>query len=430
MKTTKSIGLFLLCIFCCINFTSCDPANNGEDDLIWDFSPIVLYISVQDAQGNDLLNPLTKGSIANQGIKAIYKGETYEKDAPLNERTRAYMAYFTGLQTGVSKDGKYYLTFGEFNGDHTFDNEKVEIDWNDGKEPSVITFSSKLTWKSKKEPVFDRKFCLNGQEIDQKQGLVITSPPSQSEQKFDIVAVEYGIDVETDEIKEKIKADLESKSPYTNGESYSISIQEKNSGTYTLLNSDGFPITKKEFAIEEAEAQKQGLVITRTPSQSEQKFDIVAVEYGIDVETDEIKEKIKADLESKSPYTNGESYSISIQEKNSGTYTLLNSDGFPITKKEFAIEEAEAHGMYGITTEIAKTCRLIPPDDQIYNHIKLKLGIDGEKSSNTFNIFIGRPYNFWIYEDLTEYYKDKYPDGKVKEIVRLLKSKPNNPTKQ
>ena len=228
MKTTKSIGLFLLCIFCCINFTSCDPANNGGDDLIWDFAPIVLYISVQDAQGNDLLNPLTKGSIANQGIKAIYKGETYEKDAPLNERTRAYMAYFTGLQTEVSKDGKYYLTFGEFNGDHT----------------------------------------------------------------------------------------------------------------------------------------------------------------------------------------------------------LLNSDGFPITKKEFAIEEAEAHGMYGITTEIAKTCRLIPPDDQIYNHIKLKLGIDGEKSSNTFNIFIGRPYNFWIYEDLTEYYKDKYPDGKVKEIVRLLKSKPNNPTKQ
>ena len=304
MKTTKSIGLFLLCIFCCINFTSCDPANNGGDDLIWDFAPIVLYISVQDAQGNDLLNPLTKGSIANQGIKAIYKGETYEKDAPLNERTRAYMAYFTGLQTEVSKDGKYYLTFGEFNGDHTFDNEKQEID------------------------------------------------------------------------------------------------------------------------------QKHGLVITRTPSQSEQKFDIVAVEYGIDVETDEIKEKIKADLESKSPYTNGESYSISIQEKNSGTYTLLNSDGFPITKKEFAIEEAEAHGMYGITTEIAKTCRLIPPDDQIYNHIKLKLGIDGEKSSNTFNIFIGRPYNFWIYEDLTEYYKDKYPDGKVKEIVRLLKSKPNNPTKQ
>lgn len=91
MKTTKSIGLFLLCIFCCINFTSCDPANNGGDDLIWDFAPIVLYISVQDAQGNDLLNPLTKGSIANQGIKAIYKGETYEKDAPLNERTRAYI---------------------------------------------------------------------------------------------------------------------------------------------------------------------------------------------------------------------------------------------------------------------------------------------------------------------------------------------------
>lgn len=337
MKTTKSIELFLLYIFCCINFTSCDPANNEEDDIIWDFAPIVLYISVQDAQGSDLLNPFTKGSIAYQGIKAIYKGETYEKDAPLNERTRAYMAHFTGLQTWIDKDGKYYLTFGEFNGDHTFDNEKVEIDWNDGKERSVITFSSKLTWKSKNEPVFDRKFCLNGQEID----------------------------------------------------------------------------------------PKQGLVITRTPSQSKQKYDIIAVEYGIDAETDKIKEEIKTDLERNSPYTNGESYSISMQEKKSGTYTLLGSDDLSITKKEFAIEETETHGMYGITTEIAKTCKLIPPDDQIYSHIKLKLGMDGRKSSSTFNIFISRPYNFWTYEDLTEYYKNKYPDGKVKEVVRLLKSKPH-----
>lgn len=335
MKTTKSIELFLLYIFCCINFTSCDPANNEEDDLIWDFAPIVLYISVQDAQGNDLLNPLTKGSIAYQGIKAIYKGETYEKDAPLNERTRAYMAHFTGLQTWIDKDGKYYLTFGEFNGDHTFDNEKVEIDWNDGKERSVITFSSKLTWKSKNEPVFDRKFCLNGQEID----------------------------------------------------------------------------------------PKQGLVITRTPSQSKQKYDIIAVEYGIDAETDEIKEEIKTDLERNSPYTNGESYSISSREKNPSTYILFNSYDRPITVKNFVIEESEAHD--GTTDEAAKAFRLIPPDNQIYGHIKLKLGIEGEKSPSTFNLFIVRPYNFWTYEDLTEYYKNKYPDGKVKEVVRLLKSKPH-----
>lgn len=342
MKTTKSIGLFLLCIFCCINFTSCDPANNEGDDIIWDFAPIVLYISVQDAQGNDLLNPLTKGSIANQGIKAIYKGETYEKDAPLKERTRAYMAYFSGLQTEINRDGKYYLTFGEFNGDHTFDNEKVEIDWNDGKEKSVITFSSKLTWKSKKEPVFNRKFCLNGEEI----------------------------------------------------------------------------------------SLKEGFIITKSPSQSEQKLDILSVEYGIDAETDEIKEKIKADLESKSPYTDGEAYNIAIQEKNSGKYTLFNSEGLPIADKKFVIKETEAHGAYGITAEIAKAFRLIPPEDQIYSHIKLKLDISGEKSSNTFNIFATRPNIFWIYEDLTEHYKDKYPDGKVKEVVRLLKSKPNYPTKQ
>lgn len=342
MKTTKLIGLFLLCIFCCINFTSCDPANNdNEDDLIWDFAPIVLYISVQDAQGNDLLNPLTKGSIANQGIKAIYKGQTYEKDVPV-ERTRAYMAYFAGLQTEINKDGKYYLTFGEFNGDRTFDNEKVEIDWNDGKEKSVITFSSKLTWKSKKEPVFNRKFCLDGEEI----------------------------------------------------------------------------------------SLKEGFVITKSPSQSGQNFDILSVEYDIDAETDEIKEKIKADLESKSPYTNGETYNVAIQDKNSGKYTLFNSDGSSIADKEFVIKETEAHGFYGITAEIAKAFRLLPPENQIYSHIKLKLDINGKETSNIFNIFTTRPNIFWIYEDLTEYYKSEYPDGKVKEVVRLLKSKPNYSTKQ
>lgn len=79
---------------------------------------------------------------------------------------------------------------------------------------------------------------------------------------------------------------------------------------------------------------------------------------------------------------------------------------------------------------MAKTRRLIPSNDQIYNRMKLKLGINVEKSPSTFDIFIGRPYNFWIHEDLTEYYKDKYPDSRIKEIIRLPKSKPNNSTKQ
>ena len=82
-----------------------------------------------------------------------------------------------GLQTMKFETGKYFLTFGEFNGDDTFDNEKVIIDWNDGTQ-DVITFSSKLIWKSKNKPVFDRKFCLNGKDNGlQFGGFVIIKEP-------------------------------------------------------------------------------------------------------------------------------------------------------------------------------------------------------------------------------------------------------------
>ncbi len=159
MKTNYLLGAFLF-FLSTICFTACDDNFQEDDDLmIWDFTPIILFMTVQDAEGNDLLNPETNGTIADQAIKAIYKGETYEKDAKVV--TKAYLAYFTGLQTQKNNKGVYYLTFGEFNGDDTFKNEEVTIEWHDGT-TDVIRFSSKLSWKSRKEPVFDREFLLNG----------------------------------------------------------------------------------------------------------------------------------------------------------------------------------------------------------------------------------------------------------------------------
>ena len=137
MKATHTLYLLFITLLCVAGFTACD--DSGSDDMIWDFAPIELHIAVQDAQGNDLLNPETPGNIAKQGIKAIYNGKIY--------------------------------------GDDTFDNEKVIIDWNDGTQ-DVITFSSKLIWKSKNKPVFDRKFCLNGKDNGlQFGGFVIIKEP-------------------------------------------------------------------------------------------------------------------------------------------------------------------------------------------------------------------------------------------------------------
>lgn len=179
MKIKIIIGIFLF-FFGINSFIACDDETiipkkeeekekekeeeEEEERMIWDFSPIILFISVQDSFGNDLLNPETKGSIADQGIKAIYKDIIYEKDSAA-PATKAYSANFHGLQAIQNKEGKYYLTFGEFNGDDTFDKEQVIIDWNDGVQ-DIITFSSKLTWKSINEPVFDREFLFNGKSTE------------------------------------------------------------------------------------------------------------------------------------------------------------------------------------------------------------------------------------------------------------------------
>lgn len=163
MKTKNASVFFLGLFLCVIGLTSCN--NSNENDKIWDFTPIVLYISVQDAEGNDLLNPDTPGNIADEKIVAQYGGKTYEKDIPVNQ-TRAYLAHFNGLQTYKNKNGKYFLTFGEFQGEKTYNNEQVIIKWNDNTE-SIIAFSSKLTWDSEDEPVFNRKFSLNGEQINE-----------------------------------------------------------------------------------------------------------------------------------------------------------------------------------------------------------------------------------------------------------------------
>ena len=69
MKATHTLYLLFISLLCVAGFTACD--DSGSDDMIWDFAPIELHIAVQDAQGNDLLNPETPGNIAKQGINTF-----------------------------------------------------------------------------------------------------------------------------------------------------------------------------------------------------------------------------------------------------------------------------------------------------------------------------------------------------------------------
>lgn len=146
-------------------------SNEDEDYMIWDFAPIVLRVSVQDAAGNDLLDPATENSIAHSGIKAIYKENIYEKDSVIDRGARYYLAHFYGLYSYKPEKGNYILTFGEFNGDDTFKNETVILDWNDGTK-DIISFDSQLIWLSKNKPKIIRTFYLNGKETENPMTII------------------------------------------------------------------------------------------------------------------------------------------------------------------------------------------------------------------------------------------------------------------
>lgn len=82
-------------MLCTLFLVACD---NGEEALtIWDYSPVVCYVAVEDAEGHDLLDPQTEGNILGQDIKADFMGDTYELNAEVVQ-TRYYLARFTGLQ--------------------------------------------------------------------------------------------------------------------------------------------------------------------------------------------------------------------------------------------------------------------------------------------------------------------------------------------
>ena len=165
----RFLGIGLLC-FLAVGFTACN--DNGEevtekgeneevfDDYpIYDFVPIEISIAVETPDGKDLLNPETEGNLAGDSICAVYKGESYwTKEI----QTRFYPAKFYGLYWG-QKAGKHVLTFGEFQGEDTFENESFTIRWADGKE-DLISFSSNVEWVNK-EPVITRSYALNGTTV-------------------------------------------------------------------------------------------------------------------------------------------------------------------------------------------------------------------------------------------------------------------------
>lgn len=174
LKVMKKFFAVLFLASGLLSFTSCSEDPDGpEPGMIWDIAPFVINITVSDKDGNDLLNPETSFSIANNGIKAIFGGETFEMDSmPVADgQSRAILAVFRGLYSYQGSDGRYRLSFGEFAGDRNYDPQELVIDWNDGTPNDTIVFSHSFWWKNH-EPEQKTVVYLNGKETDAPVAIV------------------------------------------------------------------------------------------------------------------------------------------------------------------------------------------------------------------------------------------------------------------
>lgn len=134
----------LLPVLCVL--VGCSKESDEGDMPLGDVFPFSIQIVVQDAAGNDLLDPETPNSIAGNTIKAIYKGEEYIRQSPDTWiPTMTPDPVFWGLRTGKGEK-RYFLSFGEFDSLKAYTDETFYLDWGDGSAPDTITFSHTWEW--------------------------------------------------------------------------------------------------------------------------------------------------------------------------------------------------------------------------------------------------------------------------------------------
>ncbi|MGN1232096.1 MAG: hypothetical protein ACI4UJ_01455 [Candidatus Cryptobacteroides sp.] len=129
MKRIAILSIILLCLCSCAK--------------IIDWVPITFKVRVQDAQGNDLLDP-EKDNSWLIGTTVSYRGIIIEIDEEsiAYPRTKDLPAEYKGFRLEKGND-YYYLAFGEFDGGSNYDNESLYIDWPD-RSRNIITYKRKI----------------------------------------------------------------------------------------------------------------------------------------------------------------------------------------------------------------------------------------------------------------------------------------------
>lgn len=164
MKKLLSLLLFPLLL---LSLSAC-----GDDEMIYDFNPVELHISVVDEQGNSLLCENVENSIVGSPIIFTEGSDCYPVDWESGKMlSRYYLPHFhgalymptikwTGTQWVVSDE--WEISFGELDGSESFDRTlKVVLLGQDFE----LRVTNNVKWKRNK-PKIKRHYYLNGKELE------------------------------------------------------------------------------------------------------------------------------------------------------------------------------------------------------------------------------------------------------------------------
>ena len=186
-RLSFSLALFILLISGCSTIDQ-EPETDYRDYPIVDWYPVNLIVTVQDKQGNDLLDPARSGNYF-EGTTISFKGTTY--DARLLEAgeywakapTKAYFAKMKGLRlvhdqlyfSETEIRTCYFLVFGQIDGAADMD-ENLVITWPNGKQDTFHYHCSDHKIEKQKDGSWDidcqRYWKLNNKKASNPFSLV------------------------------------------------------------------------------------------------------------------------------------------------------------------------------------------------------------------------------------------------------------------
>lgn len=169
----KRISLASCFLLLATTFAILFTASACEDDdfPIYDVYPIIWRISIEDQNGNDLLNAETPGNVLADNITLDYNGYTYTITEPAYDY---YMARWRGMQrrptytyTADKELGaiRYVLEIGEWPGDENADATCI-FNWPEENITRQLHFTNVCKYSKSGEPKIKREYQIDGKSKD------------------------------------------------------------------------------------------------------------------------------------------------------------------------------------------------------------------------------------------------------------------------